>query len=64
MMELILKVKKDNYHGHKLHHLLKSIATKGGVTKPMEVEVGLGRACDFHRQWNSLRVSGSRRRLP
>ena len=30
------------------------------VTKPVKVEVGLGWACDFYCQWNSLRVSGSR----
>ena len=29
MMELISKVEKDNYHGWKLRHLLKGIATMG-----------------------------------
>ena len=29
MMELILKVEKDNYHSWNLHHLLKGIATTG-----------------------------------
>ena len=29
MMELISKVEKDNYHGQKLRHLLKGIATMG-----------------------------------